>query len=49
MKYSTAKRFVQGYKAAEYLRGAKHCRQSLSKAIAQFEQSLNHNRLIGKY
>ena len=49
MKLSTAKRFVEGYKASVRKRHGFYDRTLLIQALNEFEANLKHNRLIGKY
>jgi hypothetical protein len=49
MKYTTAKKYIIGYKTSVAKRGAVLDRDKLHEGLKRFEIGLAHNKLIGKY
>ncbi len=49
MKYTTAKKYIIGYKKSVAKRGAALDRNKLHKGLKSFEICLAHNKLLGKY
>jgi hypothetical protein len=49
MKYTTAKKYIIGYKTSVAKRGGILNRDKLHEGLKLFEIALAHNKLLGKY
>lgn len=49
MKYSTAKKYILGFRKSVKKRGGRIDHSKLHKALRNFNAALDHNGLLGKY
>jgi len=49
MKYSTAKKYIVGYKKSVAKRNGVFDRNKLAAALKQFNELLDQSKLLGKY